>query len=44
MSVSIETGSEAPDFTLPAHTGESVHLADFRGQQNVVMFFMREFT
>jgi thioredoxin-dependent peroxiredoxin len=32
-------GDPAPDFTLPATTGESVSLADFRGRAEVVLFF-----
>ncbi len=32
-------GTIAPDFTLPSHTGQFVHLADFRGKQNVVVAF-----
>ncbi len=35
-------GQEAPDFTLPAAIGESIEtvdLARYRGQQNVVLAF-----
>ncbi len=35
----VEKGDRAPDFTLPSHTGEQVSLADFRGNQVVVLFF-----
>lgn len=31
-------GGEAPDFELPAHTGEKIRLSSFRGK-NVVLFF-----
>lgn len=31
--------SEAPDFSLPASTGENVHLASFRGKKNVLLVF-----
>jgi peroxiredoxin Q/BCP len=32
-------GSPAPDFTAATHSGETVRLSDFRGKQNVVLFF-----
>jgi len=32
-------GDQAPDFTLPSHTGEQVSLAGFRGKKAVVLFF-----
>jgi peroxiredoxin Q/BCP len=32
-------GAPAPDFSLPAHTGETVCLSQFRGKQAVVVFF-----
>jgi len=32
-------GSPAPDFALPAHDGEAISLAQFRGRQPVVLFF-----
>ncbi len=38
----IEIGAQAPDFTLPGTNG-TVHLADFRGKENVVLFFIREY-
>ena len=31
----------APDFTLPAVTGNPVSLADYRGRKNVVLVFNR---
>jgi peroxiredoxin len=39
----ITVGSPAPDFTLPAADGRSVHLGDFREKQRLVVFFMRAF-
>ena len=43
--MAVEVGQQAPDFTLTAHTGESVSLAQFRGRQNVVLaFFVLAFT
>jgi len=32
-------GQSAPDFTLPASTGQDVRLSDFKGKQNVVLVF-----
>ena len=37
--MSLEIGSEAPDFTLPNQFGEQVKLSDFRGEKNVVLVF-----
>jgi peroxiredoxin len=34
----LEVGSMAPDFSVAAHTGETIHLADLRGK-NVVLWF-----
>jgi len=39
----IKLGTPAPAFTLNSGNGQPVCLADFRGQQNVVLFFMRAF-
>jgi len=30
----VPVGSEAPDFTLPAVSGEQVRLSDYRGQKH----------
>jgi peroxiredoxin Q/BCP len=35
----LSVGDEAPDFTLPSHTGEEVTLSQFRGVSNVVLYF-----
>ena len=35
----VDAGDTAPDFTLPAHTGEDVTLSDYRGNKNVVLSF-----
>lgn len=43
QSRSVPIGSEAPDFTLPAVTGEQVRLSDYRGRQHVVLVFLRGF-
>ena len=34
----ITVGTQAPDFTLPASTGENLTLSDLRGK-NVVLYF-----
>ena len=43
-TIQIEVGAMAPDFTLDAADGDSVTLSGFRGDRNVVLYFMREFT
>jgi peroxiredoxin len=35
----LSVGALAPDFELRSHTGQTVHLTDFRGKQNVVVAF-----
>ena len=35
----VETGQEAPDFTLKDQDGNDVSLSSFRGNQNVVIVF-----
>lgn len=41
----LHVGSEAPDFSVPVHTGATVKLSSFRGTKNVVLFFYpRDFT
>ena len=41
----LKVGDEAPDFKLPASTGGTVSLSDYRGKQNVVVaFFPAAFT
>ena len=37
----IETGEQAPDFTLPDQDGSDVTLSDFRGQTVVLYFYPR---
>jgi len=46
MSTGIaQVGSEAPDFTLPATSGESITLSSFRGRRHVLLaFFPAAFT
>jgi thioredoxin-dependent peroxiredoxin len=39
MAQGIQVGDKAPDFTLPAQTGEQVRLSDRLGQKVVVLYF-----
>ncbi len=34
-----EIGRSAPDFTVPAHSGDDVTLSQFRGKKNVLLSF-----
>ncbi|MEE4261105.1 MAG: peroxiredoxin [Desulfobacteraceae bacterium] len=36
----VAVGDAAPDFTLPAISGEKITLSDYRGQKNVVLSFV----
>jgi peroxiredoxin len=42
--MALDVGAQAPDFTLPAHTGEDVSLSGLRGKKVIVFFFPRGFT
>ena len=35
----VDVGQPAPDFTLAAHSGETVTLSQYRSQKNVVLSF-----
>lgn len=39
VTQTLKVGEKAPDFQLPAHTGEKVSLSDFRGEKNVFIAF-----
>ncbi|MDP1547761.1 MAG: peroxiredoxin family protein [Anaerolineales bacterium] len=43
-SIEAKIGSLAPDFSLLATNGQTILLTDFRGKQNVIVFFIRETT
>ncbi|MCL6631570.1 MAG: thioredoxin-dependent thiol peroxidase [Alicyclobacillus herbarius] len=40
----LQVGDMAPDFTLPAHTGEEVTLSKLRGQKVVLFFYPKDQT
>ena len=40
----IQVDLRAPDFQLPAHSGQTIALSDYRGRQAIVLFFTREFS
>ncbi len=39
---SIQVGEPAPDFSLTAHDGQRVSLADFRGKKLVLFFYPKD--
>jgi thioredoxin-dependent peroxiredoxin len=39
MMVALAEGDKAPDFTLPASTGEQISLSEVLGKSNVVLYF-----
>jgi len=39
MSAPLSVGSPAPDFCLPATTGGSIALSDYRGKRNLIVVF-----
>ena len=39
MATNVRVGDTAPDFELPAQTGETVRLSDYRGKRGVVFYF-----
>ena len=42
-TIDAKIGSIAPDFKLMATNGQEIALSDFRGKQNVILFFIREY-
>jgi peroxiredoxin Q/BCP len=44
-TVKLKVGDEAPAFSLPASTGKTVTLAEFKGKKKVVLaFYPKAFT
>jgi peroxiredoxin len=39
LSMTVDVGSAAPDFTLKSQHGEDITLSSFRGEKNVVLVF-----
>jgi len=39
----VSIGTQAPDFTLPAVSGDQISLSDYRGEKHVVLVFLRGF-
>ena len=42
--MTLQAGTQAPEFTLASHTDQKVSLADFRGRLTVVSFLPFAFT
>ncbi|MBI4573556.1 MAG: redoxin domain-containing protein [candidate division NC10 bacterium] len=44
VATALEVGEQAPDFTLPATTGENISLSQFRGKKLVLIeFYVSDF-
>ena len=39
MTALLAVGSQAPDFRLPATTGDTVSLSHYRGKRNLILVF-----
>ena len=39
VALALEVGNKAPDFTLPATTGEKISLSQFRGKKLILLEF-----
>jgi thioredoxin-dependent peroxiredoxin len=42
--MTVETGTKAPDFKLPASNGKEVQLSDFKGKNVVLYFYPKDMT
>ena len=42
--MTVQAGTQAPDFTLPSHTDQKISLADYRGRKTIVSFLPFAFT
>jgi peroxiredoxin Q/BCP len=38
-NVTLDVGDQAPDFSLPSNTGETINLSDYLGKKRVVLYF-----
>jgi hypothetical protein len=44
VTMAVEIGEQAPDFTLPSTTGETISLRQFQGQKLVLLeFYVNDF-
>jgi hypothetical protein len=44
LAAALEIGEQAPDFTLPSTTGETISLSQFRGKKHVLLeFYVNDF-
>ena len=43
-NIMLETGTKAPDFTLPDQNGNSVSLSDFKGKRVILYFYPKDNT
>ena len=39
ISMKINVGDKAPDFTLPSQMGDNVTLSEYFGKKNIVLYF-----
>ena len=44
VTAALEVGEQAPDFTLPATTGEKISLSQYQGKQLVLLEFFPGFS
>jgi hypothetical protein len=44
LATALEIGEQAPDFSLPSTTGETISLSQFRGKKHVLLeFYVNDF-
>jgi peroxiredoxin len=44
VTLALEVGDRAPDFTLPSTTGEKISLSQFKGKKHVlIQFYSKDF-
>ncbi len=44
VAMALNIGEKAPDFELPANTGENIKLSDFKGMHVVLYFYPKDMT